>query len=259
MKTYILPIFSALCCTLAGATCFVSPLYAEGMNVTVTEPDTGRNELWVKIQGEGVVGISAQLGASGYQVTADMLKIKLHCDSDFDVDWYKFRGETYDKPNNERTRYFQENNYHIAFFDELVTQCKQRVQGNGTFVTDIDLPQVTLQCRKFAYIGPDSVKKRVYDTLSIPIKVKCVPAPDTVKATVSQKWTYSCPGTPITDQAFWEKYRFVVKGTNSSIVVSQMPQGEVECVRAFQSDGWLEEEGIFQPLAKEVQGAAISN
>ena len=249
MKTKIFPIIITLCCILASMSCFVSSLYAGSMDVTVVEPDPGRNELYVKLQGDAVVAVSAQLGASGHKVVADMLKIKMHCDSDFDIDWYRFDEEHHEKHNNTRTLYHQEPYYQITSISDLATQCSDRVQGNGTFTTNIDVPRVILKCIKFAIVGPDTKKRKVYDNLTIPLKVKCTPAPDTVEATVSQKWTYSCPDTPKTDQAFWERYRFVVKGTYSTSVVSKMPQGNVKCVRAFQSDDWLEKEGIFQPVA----------
>jgi len=219
-----------------------SSAFAEGHTLKITEPE----DVWLRFNEEKVASYSIGLHvpADG-SVTAD-LKFRGHCPEDYVVssvtvydaidnrDIYKSPGGRISDHN--RTEYLTFEGLKVSTIVDLKARCST-VAGGGTY--GINLPiKAELSCFDNSF-QLDPFRNNYIDNdyyLDLPIKVTC--GLTMVNATVEDEfWSYLCPKTPRDDEAFWQKYRLVVEGTDSNQVRTNVSLGEPQCVNISQSNG----------------------
>ena len=231
-------IWTVLSVAMAGG---AGPAKAYDMGFYLTEPESP----YVSYEGTNIW--AAQQGihrSTSVPHLKAKLKFKADCDENYVVQKVIVTG-THDEgalpfksDGYGRREYFTLDGFKIFTHRELTDRCATLPEGKGSFTVAAKIA-ADLQCNNpyenlgFDFDGMDR-KNKTYD-VTMNLQVNCTPS--TTAAIVKEHhWTYECPSTDRSNEAYWQKYRFVVEGTDYRYITSNKDLGSPRCIRAYQSD-----------------------
>ena len=172
------------------------------------------------------------------------IKFKADCDENYVVQKVIVTGTNdagelpFKSDGYGRREYFSLAGFKIFTHKELTDRCATLPGGKGSFTVATKI-LADLQCdNPIENLGIDfdgmDRKNKTYD-VTMNLQVNC--SPSTTAAIVKEHyWSYECPETDRSNEAYWQKYRFVVEGTDYRYITSDKDLGNPRCVRAYQSD-----------------------